>query len=172
MKKGLIAYLLLLALLAAACNFGGVGLERNADGSLNINITLSESQVNDLVSQALISAESSGRSVRVQNASVDLQPGQMVISGEYEQQNGTGNFVQGSITLAVAMVDGRVNVSVTQANIGGMEANDARLTEIAERINDALGARAQQGSSGDVRITNVTISANDLTLVINVPAGQ
>ncbi|MFN8376182.1 MAG: hypothetical protein U0694_25320 [Anaerolineae bacterium] len=159
---------LLMALAAAGCNFGSVGVERNAQGGVDVTITLSESEVNTLISEAITRAEENGRAVRIQNPSVDLQAGQIVISGDYEQQNGTGNFVNGSITLGVTVADGHVSVNVTAANIEGFTANDERLTAITDRINEALNNRASRDNGANITLTSITVSDNDMTMVINV----
>ncbi len=171
MKKMLLIASVLLIVLAA-CNMGNVGIDRNPNGGIDISLTLTESEVNTLITEAIAQAEASGESVRVRNPSVDLQAGQMVISGEYEQQNGTGNFVNGSLTLAVTTSDGQVQVAVTQADIQGIEANDERLQQIADRINQALNSRASRDNGPNVRLTGATITDTDMTLVINLQQGQ
>jgi hypothetical protein len=167
-----ILLVLCVAMLAAACNMGNVGIQQNPAGGIDIQITLTESEVNTLVTQAIAQAEESGRSIRVQNPNVDLQPGQMVISGEYEQQNGTGNFVNGTITLGVTTVDGRVNVVVTSADVNGMQADDERLTEITNRINEVLNSRASRDNGANIALTAISITDNDMTMTINVRQGQ
>jgi hypothetical protein len=167
MKRTLLLGLALLMVLAA-CNMGNVGVERNESGGIDISVTLTESEVNTLISEAISQAQANGQAVRAQNVSVDLQNGQIVINGEYEQQNGTGNFVPGSITLAVTTVDGRANVTVTSADIAGIEANDARLTAITDRINEALNSRASRDNGPNVTLTNISITDNDMTMTISI----
>ena len=167
MKKIMLLGLTLM-LAMTACSMGNVGIDRNPEGGVDIRVTLTESEVNTLITEAIAAAAENGQAIRVQNPTVDLQAGQIVLSGDYEQQNGTGNYVNGSLTLAVTTADGRVTVAVTQANIQGVEANDERLTQIADRINEALNSRASRDNGSNIQLTGVTITDNDMTMVVNV----
>jgi hypothetical protein len=168
----LMLFVFLAALAVSACSFGNVGVQSNPAGGIDISITLAESEVNTLLSEAIDAAAESGRAVRIQNPTIDLQAGRIVISGDYEQPSGSGNFVSGSITLSVTTSDGRVTVTVTEANVNGFQANDERLTQITERINEALNSRASRDNGANISVTSVTITDNDMTMVINVRQGQ
>jgi hypothetical protein len=167
MKRTLLFGVLLLLVLAA-CNVGNVGVQRNENGGVDITVTLTESEVNTLITEAIVRAEESGQAIRVQNPSVDLQSGQIVLSGEYEQENGTGNFVTGTITLSVTTADGRATVSVVSADVNGIQANDERLTAITDRINEALNSRASRDNGANITLTAIAITDSDLTMTINV----
>ncbi len=167
MKRTLLFGVLLLMVLAA-CNMGNVGVQRNENGGVDITVTLTESEVNTLITEAVTRAEENGRAIRVQNPSVDLQSGQIVLSGEYEQENGTGNFVTGTITLSVTTADGHATVAVVSADINGVQANDERLTAITDRINEALNSRASRDNGTNITLMAITITDSDMTMTINV----
>jgi hypothetical protein len=169
MMKKLVFLLLLVLPLIAAC--GGIGIRQNPEGGVDIDISLTEAQVNDLLGQAITAAQEEGRDLRARNVTIDLQAGQIVISGEFEVQEGSGNYVPGTITVSVGMVDGQANVEVTSVNIQGIEARDERIARINERIEQALNARAAEGQNS-ARLTNIQVTDTNLTLTINVQQGE
>jgi uncharacterized protein YfaP (DUF2135 family) len=153
---------LILVLVLAGCNFGNnINVQQGAGGGLDITVTLSESDVNQLLSQAI----ASNPEMRIEQAQIDLQPGALVINGNVAKQDGT--TAPGSITMSVGMGDGRVNVQVTSVNVDGFTADDARIADLNQRIADALNTRAQ-GDNTNAQITAVNVTEDGLTLTINV----
>jgi hypothetical protein len=157
-----IAFMLMIALLVAAC---GINVNRNQDGSLDVSITLSEQQVNDILTKSVftVNDSGSGQSFRVQNATVDLQPGGMVVSGEVQNANG-GGTVPGTVTFSVSAEGGKLNVRVTNVNAQGWAADDQRIAALNEQIASALGQSANQ--SGDFSFQSIAITDTNMTMVI------
>jgi hypothetical protein len=154
---------LLLALLfmLAACN-RDVGIQPNGDGTATVTISVTESEVNTVVQTALAN---SGNPL-LRNPSVDLQNGQIVISGEHERRDGNGT-VSGTVTLNVNVVSGALQAQVTSVNIEGWDANDERIQEFNDRLEELLGGRARQ-NNGNATLESVTITNDNLTIAIRV----
>jgi hypothetical protein len=131
-------------------------IEGDGAGGVNISVSLTEAEVNQLIQEALAQGD---RALRDVNA--DLQPGQIVISGVYDQADGTS--VSGTITLAASVSDGLLDIQVRNVNIAGWNANDSQLNEWNSRIEQGLN----EAASRDDNFTIVSIAITDSTLTIN-----
>jgi len=152
-----ITILMVLALSLVACNRDNFSAQRNPDGGVDITVTATEAEVNTMLSNALARGEGN-----VRNATIDLQSGQIVITGEVQQQDGSGNFVPATLNVGVTVVEGRLAAQVNSINVSGWSADDARLTQINQRIEDALQGRAQRDNP-NVNFTSITITDTNLT---------
>lgn len=161
-----ICFLTLLAVSLVACNRDNFSVQGNSEGGVDITITSTESEVNTLLSNAL--AQGNGK---VRNASVDLQNGQIVVSGEVERQNGSGEFVPATFTISLSVVNGGLSGQVTQSNVAGWSADDSRITEINQRIEQALQGRALRDNP-NINLLSVTITDTDLTFILNAQKAE
>ena len=146
----------------AACNRDNVSLQRNPQGGVDITVNASESDVNTVISNAL--AKTANPLVR--NPSIDLQNGQIVISGEHDKRDGSGQRVSGTITLVLSVENGALKAQVTAVNIEGYTADDQRIAEINQRIEQALQGRALRDNP-NVNLTAISVTDNDLTFTLN-----
>jgi hypothetical protein len=145
----------------AACN-RELDIQPNGDGSATISISVTEAEVNTVVQTAL---ENSANPL-LRNPSVDLQNGQIIITGEHDRRDGNGT-VSGTVTLSVTALNGEIQAQVTSVNIEGWDANDARIQEFNDRLEELLGGRARQ-NSGNATLESVTITDDNLTISIRV----
>ena len=99
--------LLGLVVLLAGCNIGNVSLQRNASGSVEGTVTLTEAEINTAVQTVL--ANNPG--LRLQQATTDLQNGQIVVSGSYTKADGSTG--QGSFTMTLVAQDGALLAQIS-----------------------------------------------------------
>lgn len=155
--------LLVIAVLSlAACNFSNVRVEQGGDGTTNVTITLTEAEVNTIIQNAL----NNSANPLLRNPSIDLQPGQIVISGEHDRRDGGGR-ISGTVTLTATVIDGDVLVQITSAQIDGWDATDARIEQFNQQLAQGLGGRARQNNPR-ATLTNITITDTQLQITINV----
>jgi hypothetical protein len=153
--------LLMLLFSLAACN-RDMSIDVNPDGSATISISLTEAEVNTFVQNAL----NASNNPLLRNPSVDLQNGQIVISGEHERRDG-GGTVAGTITLSATVVNGQLQVQITDVNIEGWDAGDERIQQFNDALEERLGGRARQ-NNGNATLESVTISNDSLSIQIRV----
>lgn len=156
MYKQLLSILLITVL-------AGCGASVQEDGSINIPISLTESTVNDLLSQAIANIEADGQRLQVQNLRVDLQAGQIVVNGDFGQPP-----TPGSLTVSVTADGQQVVAAVTSVNIAGIDPNDARIQQVNDAISRALGGQVASGQSGTVRVVAASVTDDALSITINV----
>jgi len=161
-----ITFLVVLAVSLVACNRDNFSAQRNADGGLDITVTATEAEVNTMLANAL--AQGQGN---VRNATIDLQAGQIVISGEVEQTEGSGNYTPATITVGISVVNNQLSAQVTSVNVAGWSADDARITQINQRIETALQGRAQRDNP-NVTLTSITITDTNLTFELTAQRAE
>lgn len=158
-------FLFLLVIPLAACD-RAISVERNPDGSTDITVTLTESDINSVIQQAL----NEGGNPLLRDPEVDLQNGQIVVSGEHDRQDGGGR-VSGTMTLVMSVSDGRLSVRATAINIEGLDANDQTLQEFNDRLAEAMGQRASRDNR-NARLMDVTITQDNLSFTLNVQRSE
>jgi regulator of protease activity HflC (stomatin/prohibitin superfamily) len=156
-------FLFLVAVVSlAACQFGSVSVERNADGTADVTVSLTESEANTMIQAAL---EQSANPL-LRNPSVDLQSGQLVISGEHDRKDGGGR-VSGTASVTLAVVNGEIQAQVTSATFEGWDVSDARIAEFNQQLAAQLGGRARRDNAR-ATLSSITISDNALNIVVTV----
>lgn len=144
-------------LVLAACRRGEVDVQRNGDGTVTINVSITEAEVNAAITDAL-----NVSNPLLRDPVVDLQPGQIVINGKHEQRDGSGT-VSGSITLTLTVQDGTLSAQIVSANIEGWDASDARVAEFNQRMAERMTERARR-ENRVVTMQSVTITDNEVQL--------
>jgi hypothetical protein len=122
---------------------------------------LTEADINAAIADALAIANP-----LLRDPKVDLQPGQIVVTGSHEQRDGTGS-VSGSLTITLSVQNGAILAQVTQVNIDGVDASDARIAAINQRIADRVTRRANR-ENRQITVKSVTIADTEIDVVFNV----
>lgn len=156
--------LLIVPLLLTACN-QGISIERNPAGGVDISATLNEADVNTVVTNAL----NASTDPVLHNVSVDLQPGRIVVNGEYDRQNGSGR-ASGSLTISVSAQNGALQVQVTDINAGGLTLTDSRLTTFNQQLQQRLTQRAS--NNPNITVQSVNITDSNLNITINAQSSE
>ncbi len=154
--------LFILAVLAfgiAGCG-ANLQIERSADGGVDVTATISEQDVNTAVTDALAQNNPLLRSPQV-----DLQPGQIVITGEHDRRDGQGT-VSGSLTVTITVQDGALLAQITSAQIEGVALSDERIQAFNQRLSEAFQRRANN-RAGQITFKSVTITDTELQVVFN-----
>ncbi|MCU0498280.1 MAG: hypothetical protein MUF87_13085 [Anaerolineae bacterium] len=102
----------------------------------SINRTFTAQEINDQIS-AIIAAQPIPFA---QNITVNLQPGEVIISGEREG-------LRGSITVILFAGSGQLQVMPTAIDFAGLTLQDAAITELSEALQ--TGLNDSSGLEGD-----------------------
>ena len=76
---------LVVLLIVAGCRAGQVSVQRDGAGNLDISVKISEADINSSIQNILASSQG----LKLQNATVDLQNGQILVSGDYTRPDGS-----------------------------------------------------------------------------------
>ncbi|MEZ4593650.1 MAG: hypothetical protein R3D55_21270 [Chloroflexota bacterium] len=149
------------SLLLAACGAGRVEIVRERGSDVfNINVELNEDDVAQLVEEALAT---SGNPL-LRNPVVDLQEGQIEVTGEHERRDG-GGVVNGRIRLTPSVQNGILLLTATEISIEGVDVSDARIAQFNENLAERISGRADR--SPNVTLTAVSVTDNLLTLTLD-----
>lgn len=150
------------ALLLTGCRRGEITIDPQ---SRSLSVTLQESDINDVIADALASQSNP----LLRDPSVDLQPGLIVVSGEHLRRDGSGAMVSGSISFRPAVADNRLEITVESVAIDGLPNADDALFDFATRLVETLNDRLAR----TVRVFDVTsITVTDMMLVFVLQRGE
>ncbi len=163
MVKKLLLFLLLIGVVAlAACRRAEVtDIQRDPSGGVDVTAELTESDISAAIADALAIDNP-----LLRDPQVDLQPGQIVITGQHDQRDGTGT-VSGSLTVTLSVQNGAILAQVTQADIEGIDLSDARIATINSRIAERVTRRADR-ENRQITVQSVTISDTAVEVIFNV----
>ena len=158
--------ILLVVLSFALVGCSGLDIQPNGDGTSTITVGLSEGEINTVIATALNTTENP----LLSNTSVDLQTGQIVISGDYQRQDGSGT-ASGTLTLQVSVINGEIQAQVSYVDIEGWDASDERIQQFNERLEAGLATFAQQNNS-NASLDSIAITDDTLDIAITIQTPQ
>lgn len=153
--------LIILVFVLVGCN-RSLDIQPNGDGTATITVGLTESEINTVITTALNNSENP----LLRDPSVDLQAGQIVVSGEHERRDGSGR-VAGTFTLQVSVTNGAIQAQITSVDVEGWDASDERIQEFNDRIATALSGLALQNNA-NATLDRITINDDMLEIAIIV----
>lgn len=154
--------LFLFPLILTACNRENANVQRNDEGGVDVSVSLTESEVNEMVTNAL--AQMANPLLR--DPQVDLQSGQIVINGEHDRRDGGGR-VSGRVVLTASVTEGTVLTQVSAVEIEGFDASDAQLAEFNQHFLDHFNRRASRPND---RVAVESVSISDSTIEVKFAA--
>lgn len=155
-----ILLVLIAALTLAGCRRGTIQIQPNGADGASVTVTWTEADVNAAVQDALTA---SGNPL-LRNPKVDLQNGQIAVTGERDRVN--GGTVQGSFTLTLTAQNGTILPQISAVNVDGVTVNDQTVTALNDRLRDAFNRRANQ--TRRVTVQSVTITDSSVQVVAEV----
>jgi hypothetical protein len=127
-----------------------------------LQLELTESDVTALIQTAL----AAGGNPLMRNPQVDLQAGQVVITGEHLRRDGVGT-VSGSVTLQLTVENDVLTVRIIQANVEGWDVNDAHIAQFNQRLQDALLRHAGLNqSNARYQLQSITVLEDKIKMVL------
>lgn len=162
MKQIKVAVLLVMgSLLLAACGAGRVEIVRERGSDLfNVTAELNEDDVAQLVEEAL----QAGGNPLLRNPVVDLQNGQIEVTGQHTRRDGGGE-VNGRILLIPSVQNGSLMLAATEINIQGVDVSDERVAQLNENLAERISRWADQRTRRTT-LTGITVSDNLLVLTL------
>ena len=136
-----------LALVASACS---IDVERNADGSLNVDTVITEQSM----------AAELERDPRNENVVVDIVDGYIVASADHTGPGGRSNEVSFRADLGVA--NDRLTATVSEATFDGFPIPDSFVEQWNENLARAIERLAAQHP--DASLVSVSLGDDELAM--------
>lgn len=155
----LLALGLFLLLAMTGCGIASVSTE---GGELTIDVSISEEQVNGIISRVLSAGGESKDFLFTETTSVDLlEPNIIRVFGK------TAEGTEGSYDLTMSAVDNALKIEVVSVDVPGVTLDDPRVSAANDELAKAFLDNAQSGDPGGV--SNVAVANNELRLTIKAP---
>ena len=138
--------LVMLALLTSACK---ANIERNDDGSLAVETTITQQELQEAISAAIADP-------LITNVTVTLQTGYVSVSADHQRLNDASKTDTLSFRLDLSVSHGLLLASVTDAQIDGVAIEQNRVDNwnqtIANRLSN-FGKRSEKTTLQSISIT-------------------
>lgn len=155
MKKILFP-LILAALLLSACQFRA---SRNGDGTATVEATISQQELQDAISAAIADP-------LVQNVTVSLQSGYVLVTGERQRLNDNTRTDALSFRLDLGVSDGHLTAAISDAQLDGVALEQNRIDEWSARISNRLSMIGQKNANSSLQAVSITPEAVTMTWLI------
>ncbi|HVN52980.1 MAG TPA: LmeA family phospholipid-binding protein [Anaerolineaceae bacterium] len=150
---------LFVLLTSAACGFSGI--TSKIGNNLDFQVTLTEDQINTMLSNAHDSSVDRDRDLLDKVAKVDLHDGLIRVYGTRTHQ---GQQVSGSYDVKLAAVDGELKAEIVGVDIPGMSLDDPRVQSTNEEVAKSLRQSAVENRDhvtfDSVKVTNDNVQIN------------
>ncbi len=147
--------LLLIALmfLLSACK---ANISRNADGSLDLETTLSQQQLQEAITASISDP-------LVKDVTVSLQSGYVLVSGSRERLNDASKTDALSFRLDLGVNNGQLTASVSNAQLDGKPIQQNRVDNWNQTIANRIGIIGQKNPNSTLKAVSITPSAVTMT---------
>ena len=151
--KVLIILMALLLLLTSACK---ANISRNKDGSLTVETTISQQELQDAITAAIADP-------LVKNITVSLQTGYISVSGERQRLNDAGKMDTLSFRLDLTASNGQLTSSISNAQLDGKPLEQSRIDNWNQTIANRLSKIGQKNPNSTIQSVSITSQAVTMT---------
>ena len=148
--------LLTLALLLIACK---ADIARNDDGSLTVETSVSQQELQEVISSAIADP-------LVQELNVSLQSGYVLVTGTRQRLNDASKSDSMSFRLDLSAINGQLIATVSNAEIDGVAIEQNRVDNWNQTISNRLSNFG--GRSENATLQSVSITPESVTMTWNV----
>ncbi len=156
MRKKIFILLTIMTIALSACN---ANIQRNDDGSFTVETTVSQAELQDLINSSIADP-------LVQDITVSLQNGYILVNGTRQRLNNANETDTLSFRLDLGMSNGNLIASVSNAQIDGAAIDEARVSHWNQTIANRLSNFG--GRSENAKLQSVSITSNAVTMIWNV----
>ncbi|HCR70648.1 MAG TPA: hypothetical protein DIW23_04315 [Anaerolineae bacterium] len=156
MNKKILITLTLFALLLSACN---ANIQRNDDGSFTVETTIGQQELQDIISSSIADP-------LVQDITVSLQNGYVLVSGTRQRLNDSSKTDTMSFRLDLGVSNGNLTASISNAQIDNYAIDEARISNWNQTIANRLSNFG--GRSENAILQSVSITASEVKMIWNV----
>jgi hypothetical protein len=154
-----IAVLLLAGLLLSACT---IGVDRNPDGSLKVEVSLPEATIQDEIDQGL-------NDPLIQDLSADLREGYIFVTADRKRVQ--GDVVdQLTFRLDLGAQDGNLTAEISDVQVNGKPTDAAYADVWNERLANRLENAGRRNP--DATLQSVTISGDAVEFVWRIETAR
>lgn len=145
-----------LVFLLSACK---ANIARNQDGSLTVETTINQQELQDVVSAAIADP-------LMKNITVSLQLGYVSVSGERQRLNDASKTDILTFRLDLSVNNGQLTSSISNAQLDGKPLEQNRVDNWNQTIANRLSNLGQRNQNSTLLSINITTEAVTMTWIV------
>lgn len=145
--------LVLLALFVSACNRN---ISRNDDGSLTVETTISQQELQEVISSSIADP-------LITNLTVSLQQGYVSVSADRQRLNDASKTDTLSFRLDLSVSNGQLTASITDAQVDGTAIEQNRVDNWNQTIANRLSNFVERRKNTTLQSVSITPEAVTMT---------
>ncbi len=145
--------LVLLALFVSACNRN---ISRNDDGSLTVETTISQQELQEVISSSIADP-------LITNLTVSLQQGYVSVSADRQRLNDASKTDTLSFRLDLSVSNGQLTASITGAQVDGTAIEQNRVDNWNQTIANRLSNFVERRKNTTLQSVSITPEAVTMT---------
>ena len=142
--------------LLSACK---ANIARNQDGSLTVETTISQQELQDVVSAAIADP-------LMKNITVSLQSGYVSVSGERQRLNNVSKTDLLTFRLDLSVNNEQLTSSISNAQLDGKPLEQNRVDNWNQTIANRLSNLGQRNQNSALQSINITTEAVTMTWIV------
>ena len=154
--KTLSILFIVIVLLTSACK---TNVSRNDDGSLNVETTISQQELQDAISESIADP-------LIQEFTASLHSGYIMVTGERQQLNDASKTDTLSFRLDLGVSNGQLTASVSNAQLDGHPVEQSRVDHWNQTLANRIANLAQRNPNSALQ--SVVITPSEVTMMWNV----
>jgi hypothetical protein len=155
--KALSIFLLIVALLLSACERN---ISRNNDGSFDIETTISQQELQDVISASIADP-------LIKELTVSLQSGYVLVSGTRERLNDSSKTDTLNFHLDLGVSNGQLTSSISDVQLDGAPIEQSRIDHWNQTIANRIAIIGQKNPNSTLKSVLITPNAVTMTWVID-----
>ena len=154
--KRLSVFLVILVFLTSACK---ANISRNNDGSLDVETTISQQELQNAISTAIADP-------LIKELTVSLQSGYVLVSGERQRLNDASKTDMLSFRLDLGVSNGQLTSLISNALLDGAPIEQNRVDHWNQIITNRLSLISNKNQNSTLK--SVTITSDSVTMIWTV----
>lgn len=154
-----IALLVLVSLMMSACT---IGVDRNPDGSLRVDVSLPETTIQDEIDQAL-------NDPLIQDLTADLREGYIFVTADRKRVQ-SDVVDQLTFRLDLGAKDGNLTAAVSEVEVNGEPTDPAYVSVWNQRLANRLENAGRRNP--DSTLQSVTIAGDEVEFVWRIETAR
>jgi hypothetical protein len=149
-------FLLMTALLASACK---ANISRNADGSATVETTMTQQELQDVISSSIADP-------LISNVTATLQAGYVSVSADHKRLNDTSKTDTLTFRLDLSVSGGQLTATISNAQIDGIAIEQARVDNWNQTLTNKLANFGKKREN--TTLQSISITPEVITMTWNV----
>lgn len=151
-----ILILLVISMLTSACQFND---SRNGDGTLTVETSVSQEQLQSEISTAIADP-------LIKSISVSLQSGYILVTGERQRLNDASKTDELSFRLDLGVSNGQLTTTISEAQLDGKPIEQNRVDNWNQTIANRIQNFGERRSNATLQTVSVTPSGVSMTWLV------